>query len=157
MMDRIDDYYGFIILSFVTRLLHGVGSAITATLVYSIVAFQSTEENINTNMGYMELAYSIGVTIGPLVASALYYFGGYSMPFYFCSILFLICLFYLHRIIIDEEQCEDHEFFKILFKPVLIIYNYILNLGNSFYCHCLSSRHDLYNIYLSSFCKSFKH
>ena len=58
----------FIIVSFVLRFVQGIGCALTSTLIYSIAASNSDEESMKANIGYMELAYSVGLTIGPLVA-----------------------------------------------------------------------------------------
>lgn len=108
----------FIALSLLSRFCQGVGSALSATLVYSIAATVCDEENLKTTMGYMELAYSIGLTIGPLVASVLYHFRGYIFPFYVCGALTLLCIPFISYLDITEEAYEEPEFMNIMFNFV---------------------------------------
>lgn len=105
------------------RLIHGVGSALSATFVYSLAASYCEVENLNSTMGYMELAYSLGLTIGPLVASFLYYLNGYSFPFYICAFLMLICFVCISNLEISEEEGEDVNFASIIFNKVYKILN----------------------------------
>jgi len=72
-------------------------------------------------MGYMELGYSLGLTIGPVLASLFYHYFGYSIPFVFCGAIMLGCLFFIKILEIREDEYEEIEFFKILFNPVYII------------------------------------
>ncbi len=71
-------------------------------------------------MGYMELAYSIGLTIGPLVASLLFYVQGYSFPFYVCGLMALVCLPFISKLDIIEESYEEPGFLNILSNLVTI-------------------------------------
>ena len=73
-------------------------------------------------MGYMELGYSLGLTIGPVLASLLYHYFGYSCPFYFCGLLMLGCLPFIKLFEVEQDECEDIQFFQILFNKV---FNYI--------------------------------
>jgi MFS family permease len=67
----------------------------------------------------MELAYSVGLTIGPLFASLLFYINGYSFPFYVCSIILFICLGIAHSYLeINSEEFEVPPFIQTLFNPV---------------------------------------
>jgi len=73
-------------------------------------------------MGYIELGYSVGLSIGPLTASLLYYIGGYSLSFFFFGILMMLSLITLSYIeindnIIDEDE-ELHNFLKLIFDKV---------------------------------------
>lgn len=109
LVSRIEDKNLFIIISIATRFLQGIGSALSSTLVYSIAASLCEEENIKTTMGYMELAYSVGLTIGPVLAAVLYYFFSYSFPFYICGILTLNCIPFIGDLDIpDDENDLDH-------------------------------------------------
>jgi len=58
-----------------------------------------------------------------LIGGALYYFGGYSLPFYFFAVLTIICLPYIRTMEINSsgEDDEDEGFFKYLFEGVIKI------------------------------------
>ena len=92
----------FILISFVLRFSQGIGCAITSTLIYSIAASNSDEEAIKTNIGYMELAYSIGLTVGPLIGSFFYHFLGYSFPFFISGVAMLSSYKFLGYLKIEE-------------------------------------------------------
>jgi MFS family permease len=97
-----------------SRFSQGIGSALSATLVYSTAASLCDESNLKITMGYMELAYSVGLTIGPLVASFLFYLRGYNFPFYVCSFLILLCIPFISKLEINEEEYEEPDFFGII-------------------------------------------
>ena len=69
-------------------------------------------------MGYMELGYSLGLTIGPVLASLLYHYFGYAFPFCFCGLLILSCIPFIKIIEVKQDECEEIEFFKVLLNPV---------------------------------------
>jgi len=111
----------------ITRLAHGFGAANSSTLVYSIAASFSTEDEIKTVMGYMELGFYLGFAVGPPLSSFLYHYFGYSFPFLFCSSLFVISLFFLNILNKQEEdKIEEEEeeigFFGALFNRVKYIF-----------------------------------
>ena len=86
--------------------------------MYSIAASMCNENNIKTTMGYMELAYSLGLTVGPLLASFLFYLKGYSFSFYVCGVIYLICIPFIVNLEICEGDYEEPKFFHILLTPV---------------------------------------
>lgn len=103
--------------------MHGFASALSSTMVYSIAASLCSEEELQSSMGYMELGASVGLTIGPVLASFLYYINGYSFPFFVCGILMLGCIPFIKLLEVnEEEECEDVEFFKVLLNPVKFIF-----------------------------------
>ena len=58
-------------------------------------------------MGYFEAAAGLGFLLGPLIGAALYSIGGYTLPFYGLSVLYLVfmpLLIYVTKII---EQVEE--------------------------------------------------
>ena len=87
-------------------------------MVYSIAASLCNETEIKSTMGYMELGYSLGLTIGPVLASLLYNYFGYSFPYYFCALLMLICLPFIKLLEVKQDECEEIQFFQILFNKV---------------------------------------
>jgi len=107
----------------VTRIAHGFGSALSSTLVYSIAGSLCDETTVKSTMGYMELGYSLGLTIGPLLASLLFHYFSYSFPFYFCGLMMLGCLPFIKSLEVEQEECEDIQFFQILFNKVFLYFN----------------------------------
>jgi MFS family permease len=74
-------------------------------------------------MGYMELGSSLGLTLGPVLASLLYHYFGYRYSFYICAIIILSCIPFFNYIKVEEEECEPIDFFKVLMNPVKIYFN----------------------------------
>ena len=79
-------------------------------------------DNLKTTMGYMELAYSIGLCIGPLIASIGFYLSGYALPFYFCGLLACLCIPFISNLRIAEEEYDEPNFLGILFNFVSRIF-----------------------------------
>jgi DHA1 family multidrug resistance protein-like MFS transporter len=118
MVRWINNYYIFIITSLFARFCQGIGSGLSSTLAYSIAASLCDRSNLKATMGFMELAYSLGLTVGPILASILFYFNGHSFPFYVCGFLTLLCLPFIEKLNIEEESYDDPNFLKILFDFV---------------------------------------
>ena len=78
---------------------------------------------IKSTLGYMELGYSLGLTLGPVFASVLYHYFGYCFPFYFCGVLMLGCIPFVKILEVKQDEYEEIEFFKVLFNPVNIFNN----------------------------------
>lgn len=124
----VNNYYIFLLISFTLRLIHGLSGGIVSTLIYSLGVSLSSAEEIVTTLGYLEIAWSLGVSIGPVLASFLYHFGGFSLPFYTIGALFLIEIYYIHILnISDEISSETPNFFQFFnlemftnFVPTLI-------------------------------------
>ena len=58
-------------------------------------------------MGYMELAFSAGTTIGPLIVSVFYYIGGYRLPFIVCGLINCIGIWSVFHIPFPEEEGKN--------------------------------------------------
>ena len=111
-LNLIYNKFSLISFSFLSRALHGIGSGITGTLVYSLTTSFSNENEVKTSLGYLEIAWSLGVSSGPLLASILYSIGGYSLPFNVLGILLLISFFFVYNLElplnkINEEQTNN--------------------------------------------------
>jgi len=128
-IELIANPYIFSFLSILARLSHGLGAALSSTLVYSIAASLCDEDEIKSTMGYMELGYSLGLTLGPVLASLLYHYFGYCFPFYFCGVLMLGCIPFIKNLEVKQDECEEIEFFRVLLNPVTKLKNNI-----SIYC-----------------------
>ncbi len=119
MVSKIENKNLFIFVSLAARFFQGIGSALSSTLVYSIAASTCDPDNLEMTMDYMEFGYSVGLTIGPLIASGLYYLKGYSLPFYICGFLALVCIPFISNLEILEEKNEETSFFSILLNFVI--------------------------------------
>ena len=155
--------YGFLIyinsfnilipIIFILRIIHGSCSAIIGTLVYSLTISIIEEDELQISLGNLELAWSLGTSSGPLLASFCYYFGGFSLPFFLLGIL-LYCSVYFAKGIHSEklntnkEADEEPPFAKMLVYPMIfiIIAGFIGGMiVNSFYYPCLTNH--LFNNY----------
>ena len=52
-----------IFISFLVRLVHGVGSGLMSTLLYSLGVSISAPEEVTQSLGYLEVAWSVGISI----------------------------------------------------------------------------------------------
>ena len=155
--------YGFLIyinsfnilipIIFILRIIHGSCSAIIGTLVYSLTISIIEEDELQISLGNLELAWSLGTSSGPLLASFCYNFGGFSLPFFLLGIL-LYCSVYFAKGIHSEklntnkEADEEPPFAKMLVYPMIfiIIAGFIgAMIVNSFYYPCLTNH--LFNNY----------
>ena len=108
-LNKIYHKYLMISFSFLTRALHGIGSGITGTLVYSLTTSFCDENNVKTSLGYLEIAWSLGVSSGPLIGSILYSIGGFSLPFYTLGILLLVSIFLVYYLQLPLNNVDVEE------------------------------------------------
>ena len=105
----ITNFTFFIFISFSIRILHGMATGIISTVIYSLGVSLSKPEELTTSLGYLEVAWSLGVSIGPVCASFLYHFGGYSLPFYTIGILFFIPI-YLIKYLNNNKNTDEKNY-----------------------------------------------
>lgn len=144
VLHLVPSYYLLILSSFLARIVHGTGSGITATLVYSLTASVSEPENIKTSLGYMEVAWSLGVACGPLLGSFLYYIGGYSLPFYALGLSMFISVYLIHYLSlpITNDEEESPNFIKLLYNfhiLINLVAVVVYLLSNTFYFPSLTN------------------
>ena len=102
----ITNFTFFVLISFTIRIIHGMATGIISTVIYSLGVSLSTPEELTTSLGYLEVAWSLGVSIGPVCASFLYHFGGFSLPFYTIGILFFIPIYLIKYLNNDKNNDE---------------------------------------------------
>ena len=107
LISNITNRHLFILISFAIRFAQGMGSALMDTLLYSIVASISTKANIEKNIGYIELADSVGVAIGPVIASLSYHLFGFLMPFLLCGIIEMSGTLLINYIKFSKKNVSD--------------------------------------------------
>ena len=145
----IPSHHSFIIISFTIRIIHGLFCGIVSIIIYSIISSISTDEEIQLALGYMEVAWCIGLSAGPLFASIFYKIGGFTLPFLALGCLLYISV-YLTKIIsaenINNEENNDNKEETSYFKSVFHL-NIILNIlavtfgiiATTFYFPCLTN------------------
>lgn len=123
LLSNIKSSNCFILSSIFIMFFEGIGIAILSIMIYSIAASYSSSNEIKTNMGYLELAYSTGLSFGPFLASGIYYLFGQKMPFYFCGVItFFVGCSLISKIEINEEKNEtETNFFKLLFNYEILL------------------------------------
>lgn len=126
LIHNIQDKNLFIFVSIIARFFQGIGSAFSSTLVYSIAAAGCGEKNLKQTMGYMELAYSCGLAIGPVLGSCLFYLNGYTLPFYVLGALTFLCIPLIIKMQIIEEEYDEPEFIRILFNRDILLTSFAI-------------------------------
>ena len=105
----ISNFSFFIFISFTIRIIHGFAAGITSTLLYSLGVSLSLPEEITISLGYLEIAWSIGISIGPVCTSFLYHIGGFSLPFYTIGLLFFIPIYLIKFLNIPKDNNYQNE------------------------------------------------
>ena len=138
-----------IFISFLVRLVHGVGSGLMSTLLYSLGVSISAPEEITQSLGYLEVAWSVGISIGPVFASLLFHLGGFSLPFYTFGLLFFVPIYFIKFLNIPNDDCynnnnnntnnndknEDLQFFKFFNMEMFINFlaTVVYQIGQTYY------------------------
>ena len=149
--------YGFLIyinsfpilitIIFLLRIIHGCCSAIIGTLVYSLTISLAEEDELQISLGNLEIAWSLGTSVGPLFASFCYNFGGYSLPFFILGILLFISVYIAkeiksEKLNVGNEADKDPSFGKFLIYPMIFLIIgglIIVMIISSFYYPCLTN------------------
>ena len=114
-----------LIIIFIIRTIHGICAGTIGTLVYSLTISFAEKGKTQTSLGRLEIAYTLGSSIGLLIASAFYKIGGYPLPF-FVGGCFTFASFYLTFQIneknmkkdSDEKEGDDnYNYLKYLLNP----------------------------------------
>ena len=157
-LENIPSLSLFLIIVFSLRIIHGIFASFIITLVYSLACSLSDEDEIKSNLGYIEIGMSLGSSAGPLFVSIFYKIGGYKLPFLLLG-LFLYISVYLTKILenekLDKNEIEEEpSFFKFLnnFDIILISGALILSMiAFTFYFPSLTNHlYEKYNLGVSS-------
>ena len=157
-LEKIPSLTLFLIIVFSLRIIHGIFASFIITLVYSLTCSLSDEEEVKSNLGYIEVGMSLGSSAGPLFVSIFYKIGGYKLPFLILG-LFLYISVYLTKILeaekLDKNEIEeDPSVFKFLNNLDIILLSGALVLSMvafTFYFPCLTNHlYEKYNLGVSS-------
>ena len=78
----IPNNFLFLTAAFANRLFQGFCNSLVNCISFSIIALLTTsQEEIEVAMGYMELSWGIGLTVGPGVIGLFFDLGGYCLPY----------------------------------------------------------------------------
>jgi MFS family permease len=78
-----------VIISFVSKVLLGIGSGMNSTSVISIITSVYYEEK-ERFLGYVESSCGVGLLLGPILGTILYSVGGYILPFAILGLAYFI-------------------------------------------------------------------
>ena len=113
----------FEIFSFIIRFIQGIGVGISSTINYTLaVSICKNEDEVNRNISLMELSYSIGLAIGPVMGTYLYEGLGWEVPFFLLGGLNLFSSFTIINMEIkDCEKSDYSNFFKAVFNWKILL------------------------------------
>lgn len=110
IMNYINNNFYFILTGFINRIVHGISCCIINIICFTITSLINKGPDLEVATGYMELSWMLGLTIGPVVISIFFSFGGYSLPYYICA---LICLFGIYAFYqvpqVDENLYKEEK------------------------------------------------
>lgn len=112
IMYYIPNNYIFIISGLLVRTLEGFCGSMIGISCFALTSLINEGPDLETATGYMELSWMLGLSLGPTIISILYEIGGYSLPFFFCGIIYsstIIIYYYLPK---SEEEEKDNNLTK---------------------------------------------
>lgn len=85
------DQISFLVLGGIAQVCGGLGAGINSTASLAVLTshYPSDREKI---MSLFEAATGLGFLIGPMIGAGLYSIGGYILPFYGLSLIFILCM-----------------------------------------------------------------
>ena len=127
----------FITTGFLNRLLHGFFTSIVNIISFSMTALINKGKNLERAMGYMELSWGIGLSVGPAVIGVFYDIGGYCLPFIIIGIIYITGVYFFYQIPDEdfgegnsnENKDENKENNNFLFLSVMLYPQAIILMG----------------------------
>ena len=103
----IPSYKILLFIIFILRIIHGFCSSIIGVVVYSLAVSLSEKEKTKKNLTNMEIGWSLGKVIGPIIGAICFKYGGYILPFLLLGIVLYISLFLAKKINLDFKSNDD--------------------------------------------------
>ncbi len=126
----------FITTGFLNRLLHGFFTSIVNIISFSMTALINKGKDLERAMGYMELSWGIGFSVGPAVIGVFYDIGGYCLPFIIIGIIYISGVYFFYQIPdedfgegTNENKDENKENNNFLFLSVMLYPQAIILMG----------------------------
>ena len=156
-------YKIFLFTIFILRIIHGCCSSMIGVVVYSLAASLSEKEKTKINLTNMEIGWSLGKIIGPIIGAICFKFGGYVAPFILMGMTLYISVLLVINIEIkfdinEEVNSEDKknnndEISKIFFKAEawIILFGFVIGIVIDCYFYpCLTYHlNNNYNLSIS--------
>ena len=99
LMYYIKSNFIFILTGFILRIIHGFCGCMINIICFAMTSLINTNSvELEEAIGYMELSWMIGLTIGPTIVSIFYAIGGYSLPFFFSGLLTSTSIYIYYKI-----------------------------------------------------------
>ncbi|XP_059097397.1 MFS-type transporter SLC18B1-like [Tigriopus californicus] len=122
-LEYVNETWTFIGFSYLLRFIDGVANAAGAAAIVSILMalLPGYESSIP---GWTQMCFGLGYTIGPVLGSLLFEFGGFSLPFYIIGGIILFLAFDLLLIVPNIKPgtaARDHKSLAHDSKPPLTI------------------------------------
>ena len=92
-------------MGLVSRLFQGISIGIYQTVAYTYIP-QYWPDQIELRIGILEFSISLGIGLGPLLGSAIYYFGNIVLIYVIPSFLLIGFGYLLVKTIIPEEESK---------------------------------------------------
>ena len=107
-------YKIFLLTIFILRIIHGCCSSMIGVVVYSLAVSLSEKEKAKIYLTNMEIGWSLGKIIGPIIGAICFKFGGYILSFLFLGMVLYFSLILVNKInlkfkTLDEEINENNE------------------------------------------------
>ena len=83
--------FSFLTLAFGAQICGGLGAGLNSTTSLAVLTSQYPGEREKI-MGLFEASTGLGFLFGPLIGAGLYSIGGYIMPFYGLSLVYIALL-----------------------------------------------------------------
>ena len=127
-------YKIFLFTIFTLRIIHGCCSSMIGVVVYSLAASFSEKEKTKVNLTNMEIGWSLGKVVGPIIGAICFKFGGYMSPFILMGIASYTSVFLAKKIKIKFEIDDIDERNKInindeISKILFMVEAWIILLG----------------------------
>ena len=85
------DSFAFLSMAFAAQVCGGMGAGLNSTASLAVLTSHYPEQREDI-MGYFEAAVGLGFLLGPLIGAGLYALGGYTLPFYGLSFLYVLLM-----------------------------------------------------------------
>ena len=103
----IPSYKIFLLVIFILRIIHGCCSSVIGVVVYSLAVSLSEKEKTKICLTNMEIGWSLGKILGPIIGSICFKFGGYFSPFFLLGMILYVSVLLVKNIEIKMEIKED--------------------------------------------------
>ena len=133
-------YKIFLFTIFILRIIHGCCSSMIGVVVYSLAASLSEKEKTKINLTNMEIGWSLGKIIGPIIGAICFKFWGYVAPFILMGIALYISVLLVKNIEVkfdidedgnnEDKKNNNDEISKIFFKAEawIILFGFVIGI-----------------------------